>query len=44
MILDQLEKIAEDLANSDDLVAREAGIRIKSIIKYLRWYHEPSYR
>lgn len=40
MILDLLEKIAEELVNSEDLVVREAGLRIRSIARYLKWYHE----
>ncbi|AFA39371.1 hypothetical protein Pogu_1344 [Pyrobaculum oguniense TE7] len=40
MILEQLEKLAKELIDSEDPVVREAGLKIMALAKYLRWYYE----
>jgi hypothetical protein len=39
--LKQLEEIANELIESEDLVVREAGRKIKAILYYLKTYYEP---
>jgi len=39
--LRQLEEIANQLIESEDLVVKEAGRKIKAILHYLKIYYEP---